>query len=299
MKIEYRNAYIDGIRVALHTVSGKARMVSNVLSDSAIVKKCYAVGQGDERQWYIQLNPNKELGSSYMLEGFAAWRTVLYLTLEEMGVVNFRPTRVDLSINWYDPEAYEKYKKLNKLLICCIADAYNVHNCYTAADLWSCKSLSVAIKSDMIEAENYDKEAESKGQTETKNRLELRSKRIKLPIEEEFCTKWFMRLDKASGHFNAVQQRYNKELSKLWLEDQEREPKDRVYLSLDAFMLMYSDCFFCRKQMVEFLRMVGEVKPEAKAKRFKRNHRVEFFSQTDIKEIINGLKLSIKHYFEA
>lgn len=283
----------------LHTLSGKSAFCDeSKAQEQMIVKTCYPkkVRNQDKKEYYLQLNPNKGVFGNGMIKSYSEFETVLFNALEEMQAINFRVTRADLCFNSDNIADYELFKKLNKLLICCIADAFNIKNCYQTADLWSNKSLSIAVKNDVIEAENYDKSVENPN-VPTKNRLELRSKRITGTMEEEFLEKWFCRLDKAMEHFELVQKRYNQELYKLWFTDQERPQKDRNYISLTAFLLMYKDCIFTRKQLVELLQMIGIENPVRKAKNFKERHTIEFYSKTDLKLIVKALKQATINYF--
>lgn len=301
MKKQDRERYIQNIYAALHTLSGKCGYMNEQMAAfDQIVKSCSKkkVRGQDRYEWYLQLNPNKVKKDGTMIMSFSEFVEVLYHTLEHMESIGFRITRADLSFNSNDSEDYEKFKKLNRLLICCIADAFSVKNCYKTADLWTDKSLSVAIKNDVLEAENYDKEAESGGTVETKNRLEIRSKRIHGTLEEEFMEKWFKRFDKALERFEEVQARYNQELEQIWLNDIKKEKKDRDFLSLTAFLMQYRDCIFTRHQLIDLLERIGVENPKSKAKNFKERHRIEFFSKTDLAVIIKALKTATIKYFK-
>ena len=93
-------------------------------------------------------------------------------------------------------------------------------NAYHTRDL---KYLDV-IKSNKVtnqrfEAENYNKEIESKGKDKCKNRLELRSKDLKgKSIPDEFQITWFKRWSKALKEYQRVQDDLNKYLSTQWKE---------------------------------------------------------------------------------
>lgn len=299
MKIEYRERYIENLYACLHTLSAKCDFCDETKADGEeIVKTSNSkkVRGQDRQEHYMMLNPNYAVGKHTMIKTYSEFEKVLGEALERMEVINFRITRADLCFNSDDLRDYELFKKLNRLLLCCIASAHDIKNCYKTSDLWTDKSLSVAIKSDTIEAENYDKSQENPD-VETKNRLELRSKSMKVDLKTEFTCKWFKRLDKALEHFEVVQERYNKELYKLWSEDEGRPKKDKNYLSLTAFLLAYKDCIFTRSQLVSLLEMIGVENPERKAKNFKDRHTIEFYSKTDLKVIIDGIKKAAACYF--
>ena len=106
-----------------------------------------------------------------------------------------------------------------------------------------------------------------------------------------------MRLDKALGHFECVQKRYNQELCNLWFKDQERADKDKLYVSLTAFLLQYKDCIYTRNQLEEFMELIGVENPKRKAKNFKDRHTIEFYSKTDLTLIIKAIKNATIKYF--
>ena len=95
-------------------------------------------------------------------------------------------------------KSFEDYQKLHRLILSCLAKAYEYKNCYVSCNLWDFERLSIAIKKDDSEAENYNKARASEGRDESANRLELRSKRMSgTDIKYQFMEKWFERLDKA------------------------------------------------------------------------------------------------------
>lgn len=300
MRVQNRNQYIENLYACLHTLSAKCDYCNEVIADKEkIVKTSYPqkMRGKDEYEHYMMLNPNNAVGEHTMIKKYSDFNMVLKQALERMEVKNFKVTRADLCFNSDELGDYELFKKLNRLLICCIADSENIQNCYQTSDLWSDKSLSVAVKDHRIEVENYDKSIENPN-VATKNRLEFRSKNLRgESLEDEFTKKWFARLDRAVEHFEAVQERYNKELNRLWDEDRNRSDKDKLYVSLTSFLLQYKDCIYTRKQLAELLEMIGIENPSSKAKNFKDRHTIEFFSKTDLKLIIEAIKSATIRYF--
>lgn len=300
MQIKKRIKYIESLYGAIHTLSGKAQQVNfDVVGEVPTIKKCHRQQNKNKEYIYLQLNPNKVIQGS-MLKRYSDFDNVLTSTLQYIEAKEFEITRADMSFNSDNQNDYELFKKLNRLLICCISEAYVIRNCYQTYDLWTYKSLSVAIKSDTFEAENYDKEQESHGLVETTNRLELRSKRMNgSSLENEFICKWFNRLDKALGQFEAVQKHYNCELVKLWYKDIAKPKKDRDFLSMNAFILQFKDCIFTRKQLEELYRQLGAENYISKARNFKSRHKIEFYSFTDLKIVIKAIKQKTKEYFDS
>lgn len=300
MKIEKRNRYINHLYACIHTLSGRCFDINDSkIEFEPIIKTCTRKKQHNKcgYVYYLQMNPNKIVEDGDMLRSYSEFKSVMTEALTNVEAAGFSVTRADLSFNSDELEDYELFKKLNRLLVCCIADAYNVKNFYKTNDGWTDKSLSIAIKSDYIEAENYDKSVENPS-VKTKCRLELRSKRISRSLQDEFMTKWFERLDTAFAHFEHVQDRQNANLLKLWTDDQALPKKDRRFFSLTAFLMQYREAIYTKRQMINLLKDIGVKSPESTAKHFKENHSIEYFSKTDLKTVINALKKATRSYFK-
>lgn len=307
MQVEKRNKYIDNIYVATHTVSGIVDENLNLSKTNGHkkIKKSYhkLLKDRDTEVTYLMLNPNKGMPDNRMIESYSLFKEVLEQIFEDIhgSVDKFHIRRADLSINTDVSGDFELYKKLHRLILCCISIEYDIINTYESYDLWTCKNLNLAIKSTTIEAENYDKEVESHGAVPTTNRLELRTKQIAdgSTLDREFAEKWCKRLELARMNFKDVQQKYNDNLERLYKSDLQKPKKERNYLSLNAFLMQYSDCIFCTEQMVDLVSRFEEVSnPKIKAENFKKAHKIEYFSQHDLDVVIRAIKKKIKEYFK-
>lgn len=307
MNIQKRNEYEKTMSLnGIDTLSGYVpdvvtyKDMRNGIKEN--ISKCNY--QPDKERTYIVVNPNKKAGSteklitkySEFVEKMSYILSSMDRTLDDMDVI-----RADFCFNSTDISSYHSYQKLHRLIISCLAKAYKYKNCYVSDSLWNFERLSVAIKKDDSEIENYNKYRESDGKDESTNRLELRSKRMSgTTIEYQFMTKWFERLDKAQKLFEDVQKEYNDQLEKLYKDDLQKPPKERNYLSLNAFLLQYKECIYARKQMIDLVGRFDEVKnPTKKADKFKDNHKIEYFSKKDLEYIIKVLKKKTVEYFNS
>lgn len=300
MNLEKLKKYINNLYPALHTLSIRVRGLLNVAifeQYKGIIKNNGTKEIDGVVYHYIIVNLNKLKGTS-MIKTYSEYSYALAELMTQIGAEDYEIIRADLSFNSDDPEDYELFKKLNRLIICCIASANGITNCYQSSNLWTQKSLSIAIKSDSIEAENYNKFEESQGKYDTKNRLELRSKRITGSLEVEFVTKWSQRLESAVQEFENVQSRYNYHLTNLWNEDKAKKKKDQEYTSMTDFVLRYKDCIFTRRQLSSLFDALGSDNPEKLTKNFKENHSIEFFSLKNVKTITKTLQKKTKNYFD-
>lgn len=307
MKVTKRRKYPEIMdSVGIHTLSG---FVPEEITEieSAVqgtVKSCSRKKERgkDSYRTYLQLNPNKIEGKQQIVTRFSNFQEILSLILNGCGsdLERFTYNRADLCFDSSFESAFEDYKKLHRLLICCVSDAYIVKNCYHTEHLWELQDLSLAIKNDRFEMENYDKQVESSGSSESRNRLELRAKRINQQSLQHEFELWCTRLDKAAKHYENVQHRYNDVLERLYKQDRSKPKKYRVYRTLTDFLLRYQECIFCRSQLVDLLSRFDEVKnPESRADNFKKKHHIEYFSERDLKFIVNVIKRKIRQYFRS
>lgn len=257
----------------------------------------------DEEKTYLLINPNKQGEGESLITKYSDFVKKMEHILDSVGadLNEYDVIRADFCFNSTDTSTYNSYQKLHRLLISCLAKAYKYKNCYVSCGLWDFERLSIAIKKDDSEVENYNKHRESEGKDESANRLEFRSKRMSgTSIEYQFMTKWFERLDKARNCFNDVQTEYNNHLESLYKNDIAKPPRERSYLSLNAFLLQHKETIYTRKQMIDLLSRFDEVKnPTKRADKFKDKHRIEYFSQKDLEYIIEVLKGKTTQYFNS
>lgn len=289
----------------IHTLSGYLPLQINpekVIENESKIKKCnYQVARN---RTYLWLNPNKKGLNEHLISSYSGLLSVVDGIFQELDSdkAEYSITRADFCFNSIDVGAFEDYKKLHRLLLSCLAKAYKYKNCYHTVNLWEDATLSIAIKKDDAEAENYNKSKQSWGADESSNRLELRSKKCNCTIyelSEVIEIKWSKQLDKAIEYFEDVQKEYNWHLEMLYKADLEKDSRDRNYLNLDAFLLQYKDCIFTRKQLIDLLNRFEEVKnPVKKANRFKERHRIEYFSKPDLKVVVRCLKEKMNAFFK-
>lgn len=306
MNIEKRNDYEKKMILnGIDTLSGYIyRQVSEKDMENGVkwnINQCNY--QTDKERTYLLINPNKNGKSERLITKYSEFVEKMNFILSSLGadLNELDVIRADFCFNSTDKTTYNSYQKLHRLIISCLAKAYKYKNCYVSCDLWDFERLSVAIKKDDSEIENYNKDRQSEGTDESANRLELRSKRMSgTTIEYQFMTKWFERLDKARKCFDEVQMESNNHLEKLYKKDLNKPPKERNYLSLNAFLLQYKEAIYTRKQMIDLVSRFEEVKnPTKKADKFKENHKIEYFSQKDLDYIIQVLKDKATEYFNS
>lgn len=261
-----------------------------------------------------KINPNKLDGDVLT---FTEFKRVFTQILKESGIKEYRITRADMRFDNYNKEHYLAFAKLNKYIISALALAYSVKNKYKTVELIGENQLSIAIKNDYFECENYDREYKSEvtgNTTETaKARFEERTiaKQWRLVnegkftdsgwnfqlLKREFTSGWEKRWKKAKSKKNLelVQNTYNDELVKKYNEGKNSYPVQ--FRSLTDFLIRYQESIFTSMQMVDLLKRLGVENPEDRAKYHKKTYGIEYFSQADVNFAIKEIKRATKQYF--
>lgn len=298
MKVEKRKELIERLSGGIHTISAVVDDLDpDAAASSPIVKSCFTKKIRGEHVYYLQLNPNKATNQP-IISSYSQYKRVIDEFLKLTSAEGFRITRADFALDSGAEGDFLLFRKLNKLLISCIAEANKIKNCYESQELWSKQPLNIAIKNGYIEAESYDKSKESGGQSSVANRLELRSKRLNDDMVEEFTQNWPERLKQALNVFEAVQARYNERLIEDWEANQKKDRKEKAFFSVTSFVLGNKDRIFTRRQLDNLLDRIGAKNPAAAAKKLKNKHKIEFFSMTDLKVVVKHLIKIITEYFE-
>ena len=264
---------------------------------SSEIKRCIRsiVTGSSEMVTSCVINANNLLGDIFTYDEFL---TAVNTIVADVGIEKYWVTRVDMRFDSYDREYYLKNAKLNRFLISMIAVTYNVKNRYRTVDLFSEQQLSVAIKTDEFEIENYDKERESNGCDRAKSRFELRSKRMKgKDIEQEFLIGWPRRWEKSLKNFSKVGERYNEELVRIYREGLMVFPKK--FSNLTDFLLQYQNCIFTKEQMIDFLEEIGVKNPKIKYQNHKQRYGIELFNIDDVSAAIDEINRATRQYFKT
>lgn len=279
-----------------HTLDIKSDGLVHGISDD--IKHCIEISSSERKNGIVsksRINPNKLFGD---VESYSDLELVMDTLTEAVGITDYVYSRFDFRLDSYSEKYYEEYAKLNRLILSLIAVTYNVENTFESKDLFSNKLLSMSIRNTRLQVECYDKAAESKGKDRATCRLELRSVKMNTTdIKWTFINDWFRWLDKSSKSFKKVEMKYNKELAKLYHEEKKSYPVQ--FRSWRDFILQYQNCIFSNRQLVDLLRRMGISNPTGKAKEFKNDYSIEFFSQTDIDYTIKLIKSAALQYFNS
>lgn len=283
---------------SIHTVSVRCEgIITNIQHE---VAKCIECMSYDEKRNRTSLKINvHKLGKECLR--YSEFIDALETILSGAGVTDYVFKRVDVRLDSYEDEHYQKFMKLNRILVSLLATTYRVRNKYRCTDLFSQKQLSIAVKNERFEIEHYDKARESHNRDRAKSRLELRIKKWDIPLKymgEQFQVVWAEKWGKALKNYWLMQVQYNNELEELYKENSNTFPK--VFRGLTAFIIQYQECIFSKSQLIELFGRFSEVK---NARNRERNHRqrqgIIYYSEDDVKVAISEIQNAMQKYFES
>lgn len=294
-----RNIFLQTLYACLHTICGYLIIPISESNKVDLIKghkwiKYYQY-RPDTQKLYLQINVNKGEINNEMVKNFAEYKRKIDLLMHILGYTynDFVISRADLCINSDMIGSYDRYRKLYKLIMCCLYYSLGLNRGYETRDPINFKHLNLKFCDRKMEIENYDKSMESQNRVPTKNRLELRSLKLFTDLEgvkNEFCMNWINRLQDCIREIKVVEERYNEQII--------REYMKKDVKSVDALMDQYKNCIFSTRQLrnlLEKLQIKGD--PYNSSKYYKRKYQMQFFSQKDIEVTISAITEQIKRYF--
>lgn len=304
MNVSQRNLFLDSLYACLHTVTAYLTVTENEIKkiDLKELRKNECVStctyRSDTERLYMKLNLNKGISGNDMIRSFSEYRKRLEELMRSIGydVSDLVITRADLCINSYLDQSYDRYRKLLKYILCCCFYGLDLKNGYETRNPLSFTHLNLKFSNRNLEIENYNKEIESHGSVPTRNRLELRSKKLNCTVDklpEEF-KKWCDRLEMSLGQADTVQENFNEKIEEIYKNDKVK--------TVDSIVDQFRNCIFTRSQLRNLLKRIDEKnncdkEKNSSARYYKAKYGIEFFSNHDLVVTVNAIKEKINLYF--
>ncbi len=305
MNVSQRNLFLDSLYACIHTVTAYLTVTEEEIKkiDLKELKKNECVStciyRSDNERLYLKLNLNKGLPQNDMIRTFSEYRKRLEELMNSIGYGchDLTVTRSDLCINSHLAQSYDRYRKLLKYILCCCFYGLDLINGYETRDPLSFTHLNLKFSNRNLEIENYNKEIESHGSVPTKNRLELRSKKLNCTIDEipEEFKVWGERLEMALSQVNTVQVNFNDRIEEIYQNDKAK--------TVDSIVDQFRNCIFTRSQLRDLLKRIDrknncDEEKENSARYYKAKYGIEFFSENDLMVTVRAIKKKINLYFQ-
>lgn len=304
MNVSERNEFLGSMYACIHTITVYLSVTEDEikridlkeLRKNQYVSTC--IYRSDTERLYLKLNLNKGIPDNDMILRFREYRKRLEELMNSIGydMSDLTVTRADLCINSNLDRSYERYRKLLKYILCCCYYELDLKNGYETRDPLSFTHLNLKFSNRNFEIENYNKEIESHGSVPTRNRLELRSKKLNCTVDKlpEELKKWCDRLEMSLGQADTVQVNFNERIEEIYRSDKAK--------TVDSVVDQFRNCIFTRSQLRDLLKRIDEKnnsdeEKNSSAKYYKSKYRIEFFSNHDLVVTVNAIKEKIDLYF--
>lgn len=305
MKTEKREEFLNSLYACLHTVTCYLTVPENEikkidlkkLRNNQYVSTC--TYRSDTERLYMKLNLNKGVVNNDMILRFQEYRNRLNELMNSFGydLKDLVITRADLCVNSNLDQSYDRYRKLIKYILCCCFYGLDLRNGYETQDPLTFTHLNLKFSNRNLEIENYNKAVESHGSVPTKNRLELRSKKLNCTIDdllEEFKV-WGKRLEMSLSQVNTVQVNFNDRIEEIYQNDKAK--------TVDSIVDQFRNCIFTRSQLRDLLKRIDrknncDEEKENSARYYKAKYGIEFFSENDLMVTVRAIKKKINLYFQ-
>ena len=285
------------LTASIHTVSIIFEGMIDVVEEERIgecIQSSYFRNTGKTS---CKINVNRLYGDIYK---YSEFRTALDTITVNAGIKEYQISRVDVRLDSFNKEDYKKYAKLNRLMLSLLGTAYTTPSNYKSTDLFTNQQLSLSVRNDYFQVEYYDKYHQSRGKDQAKSRLELRSLKKRLDIEDlsnEFQEEWNRRWQKAEKCFDEMQMKYNQALEQVYKQDRVTFP--RKYTRVNNFLTQYQECIFTKNQMLDLLSRFEDVKnPQNKEKNYRQRYGIKYYMLQDVEDTIQGIKEAVTQFFE-
>lgn len=304
MNVSERNEFLGSMYACIHTITVYLSVTEDEikridlkeLRKNQYVSTC--IYRSDTERLYLKLNLNKGIPDNDMILRFREYRKRLEELMNSIGydMSDLTVTRADLCINSNLDRSYERYRKLLKYILCCCYYELDLKNGYETRDPLSFTHLNLKFSNRNFEIENYNKEIESHGSVPTRNRLELRSKKLNCTVDKlpEELKKWCDRLEMALDQAQTVQENFNEKIEEIYRNDKAK--------TVDSIVDQYRNCIFTRSQLRDLLKRIDEknnsdTEKNSSARYYKAKYKIEFFSDHDLMVTVRAIKEKINLYF--
>lgn len=251
---------------------------------------------GEEKYRY-RFNPNNTLIDVSTFDGY---KMAFDYMIKTSGVKSPVKTRIDYCFDTYKGNYSDTFKR-DKLLLLLIAIQYDLDNRYESIDMLTAEKKTLRVANQRIEVEAYNK-ALQEPHGYIKSRLEFRSKKLYDEDAEESkelreLDKWFIRIANSttSTNFDRLVHELN---VNLILRYHEEVSKKSITTSTE-FVTKYADFIFSTRQLVDLYRRMGYKNPNSQASKYKKAHKIEFFSLNDMRKFAKAIRNSAALFVET
>lgn len=300
----------------IHTVEVVSRFIDveqfGKLEKFNGVTYCTQKIDGETGELITKFRFNPEVYNGGKVDNLALFYKLLIQLMYDIGVGNdYLITRIDFALDDYDNK-FDDYAKLNRFLLSLLSISKDMENRYESKDFLTLTNLNIKVinRSRSFEVEAYNKQIEVKRQgkhTAVKSRLEFRKSQIdrshyKTDVFSGTVNEWVSDLQTAisKNTIMALEDMMNGTLAEHYISTQSQYGGKRAengsIRNINLFIQSHQQYIYSKRQLIKLYELLGVSEPRKHADNYKRNYRIEFYSQKDVQRYVRMIKEAMEEY---
>ena len=258
----------------------------------------------------FRFNPQVYYGDE--VNDLELFHTLLYHLMRDIGIGNnYIITRLDFALD-DNNNRFDEFAKMNRFILSLLSISKNMENRYESNDFVNLTNLNIKVvnKKKSFEVEAYNKQIEAARQgkhTKVKTRLEFRKSQVdksyyKTDVFSDTVNEWLADLRTAikTDTIHLLEDIVNEVLVEHYKSTQSQYGGKRAVSgsirNINLFIQSHQQYIYSNRQLTKLYELLGVPEPSKKADNFKRNYRVEFFSNEDAKRYVEKIKTAVNRY---
>lgn len=279
---------LEGLELSsnYHTLQINTRdLITNEKDINGVKFKTHLSKTG-ELTMMVKINPSTYAGHEIFSLG--EYQDVVSGIATELGISNYWLSRVDFKHDTFNSGDFDRFKKLNRVLILNVSAHLNLYNRYESKDFFTLDNLNIKARSERYEIENYNREVEYFSSSSTTNRLEMRSMLLykKKNVDfESVIRNWNSILRASLSQYEWLQNEMNVVLQAEYLN----ELNENRIKGVNEFLRKFEGNIFTKKQLRSLLNSLMIKNPETVANNFSSRSGINYIEPKQLLKYINLL----------
>ncbi|MGN0607485.1 MAG: hypothetical protein ACI4JM_13285, partial [Oscillospiraceae bacterium] len=230
-------------------------------------------------------------GAFHTLTGFL---TAVQQIQDDLDISEWIFDRVDFAFD--TTLKYDDIFKYSLYIICLLSKVTGIENAINIQDVNTKKKRALTLKNSAFEFQIYDKALESQNK-HPYSRFEFRFKRIRHTDIYALTERLQQYLNCLTDYIQEVENQRIYDLYAIWEQESKTECTTQIK-NFSEFVRRYSDDIFTRDIAKGLHAKICNGNFDSWLKWFKRNNRIQFITQSDIKTIVQKMKKALNLYIQ-
>lgn len=211
----------------------------------------------------------------------------------ELGVTDWNFNRVDFAFD--TPLKYDSIYKYGDYIISLFSASTGIKNAIDIQDINTKKKRALTLKSPALEIQIYDKALESNNR-QLYTRVEIRFKNIRDADIYSLAERLHTLIDSLSAVIKKVEKQKIDYLYQILGKEHNLSHSSMQTQNFSEFVRRYSDDIFTREIVMGLYSKIYNGNFNNWLKKFKRNNKIDFITDSEIQDIMNEMKIALNRY---